>query len=127
MAKKKKTGRKKATVSKSQAVRDYLKSKPKAMPVDVSEALKKKGLDVAPSLVSQVKYQMKPEGAKSTAAPKAPRKKKSAAKAKTAKAKSAKLRKGLTANDLLKVKELADQLGGQHKLQEAIQILRRLA
>ena len=132
MAKKKKAGRKKATVSKSQAVRDYLESKPDALPVAVSEALKKKGIDAAPSLVSQVKYQMKTEAPKAATVP-APRKKKPVTKAKTAKtAKAAreltppKLDE-LTASELLNVKEIVDQLGGRQRVQEALQILRELS
>ena len=130
MAKKKKAGRKK--VSKSQAIRDYLASKPDALPVAVSEALKKKGIDAAPSLVSQVKYQMRPEAPKAATVP-APRKKKPATKAKTAKtAKAARgstppKRDELKASDLLKVKEIVDQMGGRQRVQEARQILRELS
>ena len=130
MAKKKKAGRKK--VSKSQAVRDYLKSNPDAMPVAVSEALKKKGIDDAPSLVSQFKNQMKPQAPIAATAP-TPPEQKPVAKATTAK--TAKAAQGstltkqdeLTASDLLKVKEIVDQLGGRQRVQEALQILRELS
>lgn len=41
--------------NKSQAIRDYLKAHPKAGPTEVCKELKKKGLTVAPALVSNVK------------------------------------------------------------------------
>lgn len=51
----------KETVSRSQAIRDYLKSvKPSERgPRAVSEALKSKGINVTPQLVSQVKNSIK--------------------------------------------------------------------
>lgn len=53
MAKKKRTG-----PNKSQAIRDYLKTHPNAGPTEVGRELKKKGLKVAPALVSNVKAAM---------------------------------------------------------------------
>lgn len=41
--------------NKSAAIRDYLKSKPDAGPTEVCKELKKKGITVAPALVSNVK------------------------------------------------------------------------
>ncbi|MFV1964625.1 MAG: hypothetical protein ACC628_04325 [Pirellulaceae bacterium] len=121
-------------MSRSQSVRNYLESKPDAMPKAVSQALKEEGIDAAPMLVSQVKYQMKIDAAQAATAPSPPRKE-HAAKAKTPKIKAAKAKRRstprkqneLTANDLLKVKEIVDRLGGRQRLQEAMQILRELS
>ena len=41
--------------NKSAAIREYLKTKPNAGPTEVVKELKKKGLSVAPALVSNVK------------------------------------------------------------------------
>lgn len=53
MAKKKAAG-----PNKSAAIREYLKSKPDAGPTEVAGELKKKGVDVALALVSNVKAAM---------------------------------------------------------------------
>lgn len=59
MAKKKATGKKKAAgPNKSAAIREYLKTKPDAGPTEVATELKKKGIDVALALVSNVKASM---------------------------------------------------------------------
>ncbi|TWU00155.1 hypothetical protein Pla108_11000 [Botrimarina colliarenosi] len=44
--------------NKSAAIREYLKSKPDAGPTEVATELKKKGIDVALALVSNVKAAM---------------------------------------------------------------------
>ncbi|MCC6492094.1 MAG: hypothetical protein IT424_03630 [Pirellulales bacterium] len=54
----KKTRRPRAN-SKSGAVRAYLKRKPNAGPTQVSKALKKKGIDISPAHVSNVKASLK--------------------------------------------------------------------
>lgn len=53
MAKKKASG-----PNKSEAIREYLKAHPDAGPTEVATELKKKGLDVALALVSNVKAAM---------------------------------------------------------------------
>ena len=50
--------KKKAGVNKSQAIRDYLKKNPNAGPTEVCKELGKKGLKIAPALVSNVKAAM---------------------------------------------------------------------
>jgi hypothetical protein len=55
MRKKKSVSKK---VSKSEAVRAYLKEHPDFMPVAVAEAMKEQGVDVTPAQVSTVKYNM---------------------------------------------------------------------
>jgi len=64
----------KPAVSKSQAIRDYLKLHPNAMPVAVAEALTKDDIKVTPGHVSAVKFNLnkakaaKPAAAKATPA-----------------------------------------------------------
>lgn len=53
MAKKKAGG-----PNKSQAIRDYLKTKPQAGPTEIVKELKKKGMTLTPALVSNVKAAM---------------------------------------------------------------------
>jgi hypothetical protein len=50
--------KKAAGPNKSAAIREYLKSKPDAGPTEVANELKKKGVDVALALVSNVKAAM---------------------------------------------------------------------
>ncbi|HVC98645.1 MAG TPA: hypothetical protein VND64_33570 [Pirellulales bacterium] len=45
-------------VNKSAAVRKYLKANRKSMPKDVSAAMKEQGIDVSPSMVSVIKFNM---------------------------------------------------------------------
>jgi len=45
-------------VNKSAAVRKYLKANRKSMPKEVSAALKEQGVDVSPSMVSTIKFNM---------------------------------------------------------------------
>ena len=45
-------------VSKSKAVRKYLKENRGALPKAVSDALKAQGVDVSPNYVSHIKFQM---------------------------------------------------------------------
>jgi hypothetical protein len=99
--------KKSARVNKTQAVREFFASQPNAMPKAVSEALKEKGVNVTPQIVSQIKYQLRLLGGRASG-----RKNKAAG--------------DLTAADLVKVKELADRLGGQQKVAQALEILRRL-
>ncbi|MEM6314755.1 MAG: hypothetical protein AAF743_11740 [Planctomycetota bacterium] len=57
--------------NKSAAIRDYLKTKPDAGPTEVCKELKKKGIVVAPALVSNVKAALrgKKAGAKKKGKP----------------------------------------------------------
>ena len=55
MAKKEKAAPKKREVSKSQEVKDYFATHSGAGPKEVSEALGKKGIDVTPAQVSNIK------------------------------------------------------------------------
>ena len=48
-----------AKVNKSAAIRDYLKANKKAMPKQIVAALKEKGIDVSPNMVSIIKAKSK--------------------------------------------------------------------
>ena len=103
----------KRKVNKSAAIRDYLASNPSATPSTIIEDLKKKGLKVGASLVSQVKYgQMKAtNGRRKPGRP-----------------------AGASANgsrvdidQLVQAKSLADKLGGLEKAKQALNILAKLS
>jgi arginine repressor len=49
---------KKQNVNKSQAVRDYLKNHPKAMPGEIVATLSKQGIKVTPSYVANIKTKL---------------------------------------------------------------------
>jgi len=95
-------------VNKTQMVREYLNEQPNAMPKDVSEALKEKGVEVSPQIVSQIKYQLRLVGALG----------------RRASGRSA--IEGLSADDLLKVKVLTDEIGGPQNMERALEILKKL-
>lgn len=97
---------------KSQAVRDYISANPKAGPKQIKEGLKAQGIKVSQSLVSAVKY----------------------GKGKTKKARVHTVRiaarktatPGVTVEQLLEVKKLADALGGAAQVRQALETLEQL-
>lgn len=94
-------------VNKSKRVRDYVKANPAAMPRAVVDALAAEGIDLSTQFVSQVKYQMRLAG--------------------SLKADASKRGSGdLTAEELVLVKTLAVQLGGESKLEQALELLKKL-
>lgn len=109
MAKKKKSGgpRKSGGPNKSAAIRDYMKSHPGAGPTEVCRELKKKGLTIAPALVSNVKAAM---------AGKKPGKKKLG------------MRGGDTVSlsALVEAREFADRMGGVDNAQKILKALGKL-
>lgn len=101
-------------VSKSQAVRDYLKQHRGALPVAVSEAMKAQGVDVTPNHVSNIKYQMGlKKGRPKAAAP--------VAVAETPVPKDA-----ISLSDLLEAKKLVAKLGSTEAAKKAILALAQL-
>jgi hypothetical protein len=94
-------------VNKSKRVRDYVSANPGAMPREVAEALKAEGVILSTQFVSQIKYQMKLAGNLSGDKPK---------RGST----------DLTAEELVLVKTLAVQLGGESKLEQALELLKKL-
>ena len=104
---KKKAGQE-GRVNKTQLVREYLNQQPNAMPKEVSEALKEQGVEISPQIVSQIKYQLRLVGGCGRSG----------------------LGRGgvdsLSADDLLKVKELSDAIGGPQNVERALEILKKL-
>ncbi len=99
------------SVSKTQLVREFLTAQPNAMPKEVSEKLKEdKGVDVSPQIVSQIKYQMRLMGGHP------------AIRGRGASAVSTEL----SAQELVRVKQLADELGSSTKIEQALEILKKL-
>ena len=97
--------------SKSAAIRDYIAAKPNAKPKEILTALNARGIDVSVGLVSVVKY-AKPKSGKKPGRPKG--------KAKTSAS-------GLSADQLLAAKALADALGGIKKTREALDLIEKLS
>jgi len=101
-------------VSKSQAVRDYLKQNRSALPVAVSEALKAQGVDVDPKYVSNIKFKLGIKKRRKKAAPEA-----AAAEAPVAK-------DAISLSALLEAKKLVAKLGSTEAAKKAILALAQL-
>ena len=102
-------------VSKSQAVRDYLKQNRGALPVAVSEALKAQGVDVTPNQVSNIKYQM---GLK--------KRRKKAAASEPAAGEAPVAKDAISLSALLEAKKLVAKLGSAEAAKKAILALAQL-
>jgi len=110
------------TISKSQAVRDYLAEHPTAMPKEIAPAVKSAhGLDVSPQMISMIKSKLgkkigrrrRKSGTPSAAPATAARRKANAAR--------------FTIEDLITAKKLAQAMGGIPRAQEALAALARLS
>jgi hypothetical protein len=99
--------------AKSQAVRDYLSENPQASPKEVVEGLKAKGVNVKVTLVNSIKYK-KPSKAGRRRGP----------SVRMAARRSS--RNGVTVEQLLEVKRLADSLGGAEQVRRALETLEQL-
>lgn len=101
--------------SRSQAIREYLATKPEAGPKEVISALKAKGVTVTVGLVSNIKY----GGKKSKARRGRPL---------TVRAAARRTRKSsLTIDQLLEVRRFANSLGGAEQLRRALDTLEQLS
>lgn len=96
--------------NKSAAIRDYIAANPNAKPKEILTALRAKGLDVSVGLVSVVKYSKKSKSGKKPGRPK----------------KAASTGSGLSADQLLAAKALADSLGGIQNTREALDLIEKL-
>ena len=99
--------------ARTQAVREYLAENPQASPKAVVEGLKAKGVKVKVTLVNSIKYK-KPAKAGRRRAP--------ALRVAARKARSA----GVTIEQLIEVKRLADSLGGADQVRQALEALTQL-
>jgi hypothetical protein len=98
---------------KSQAVREYLAENPQASPKAIVDGLKAKGIKVKVTLVNSIKYK-KPS--------KPGRRRKSARRVAAQRNSSA----GVTIEQLIEVKRLADSLGGVDQIRSALDMLQQL-
>lgn len=114
--------KKKPSVNKSAAIREYLESHPGAKPKEIITELRKNGVVVKAGSVSMVLYGPSSKSAKSGAR----RKKKAARRTTTKSAAPASASTELSANDILAVKALTDQLGGIDAARAAINTLLEL-
>ena len=105
----------KPEVSKSQAVRNYLKEHRRALPVAVSVALKAQGVDVDPKYVSNIKFQM---GIK--------KRRRKAAASEPAAAEKPVAKDAISLSALLEAKKLVAKLGSTEAAKKAILALAQL-
>ena len=110
--------KKRRGVNKSQAIRDYLSTNPKATGNEITAALAKKGIKVSPGLASNVKYTSGPKRLKKKTGKKRVVKRRRPGRRSAAE---------LSAKDLLAAKQLADQLGGIREVRRTLDTLERLA
>lgn len=103
-----KSGAGKGVLNRSQCIRDYIAQHPKATPKAIKQALLKQGVEVSDGLIGVVKYGKKPK--KGASAQRVPQK----------------ANGSLSIADLLKVKKLADELGGLDQLRKALGMLEEL-
>jgi hypothetical protein len=108
----------KSTISKSQAVRDYLTEHPAAMPKEIAPAVKSAhGLDVSPQMISMIKSKLG----------KGRRRRRKAGAAPAAAVSRGNNSARFTIDDLITAKKLAQQIGGIPRAQEALAALARLS
>jgi len=104
-------------MNKTQAVKDYLKEHPGALPVAVSEALRAQGVDVDPKYVSNIKFKL---GIKK-------RRKKAVAKDEEATPAAAAVSTDMiSVAALQKAKKLIQELGGVQQAKQALTALGQL-
>jgi hypothetical protein len=107
---------KKKTANKSQAIRDYLATNPKAAATEIVAALAKMGIKVSPGLASNVKFTSQSK-----------RKKKAGEKTVVKRRRPGKRSATeLSLDDLLAAKQLANQLGGIGEARQALDTLEKL-
>jgi hypothetical protein len=101
------------TINKSQAIRDYLATNPNATPSVIREALENKGIKVGASLISQIKYKPGSSHGRRRGRPAAARPARQG-------------REAVNIELLLGAKAIADRLGGVARAKEALAMLDRL-
>lgn len=109
--------KKKGGPNKSAAIREYLKSHPKAGPTEVCKELKKKGLTIAPALVSNVKAAM-------TGKKRGKKKRKGAKPGPKPGARAA--RDKVSLSDLVAASDFAEKVGGVEEAKALLNALGKL-
>lgn len=103
-------------VSGSESIRQYISKHPTAKVKDIEKGLKSEGIKVSLSLVSAVKYKKDRKPGKKM--------RRMGASVRVAARKTA--TSGVTVEQLLEVKKLADSLGGAQKVRQALEALEML-
>lgn len=118
---------KKRKVNKSQAVRDYMASHPTATSGEISAALKKSGIEVAPGYVANIKTKSKHGPAPKKAAKKTAKPVVAVELAPVAAVeKPAKAGDAITIDQIKKVVLLTQRLGGYSRVCELLDTVREL-
>lgn len=115
--------KKKKSVNKSQAIRDYYDANPEAKPAEVVAAMKKKGLVMNAQYVSIVKSNAKKKSTRVVSA--APAKKSTGAKRGPHKA-TLKAAGAISLDSLIKAKQLVEEMGGVEEARNALTALEQL-
>jgi len=114
---------KKQKVNKSQAVRDYLKSHPGAMSSEIASALTKQGIKITAGHVANIKTQIN----KARTAKKAAKKQAAAeAAAPAAVEKPTKAADTVTLDQVKKVAQTIQAIGGFKRVTEVLEVIREL-
>lgn len=125
-------------VNKSKVVRAYIKAHRKAMPLDISAAMKEQGIEISPSAVSNIKFLMKHKAAKkpgsrgrkkatasSNGQDKAPVKRKMK-RGRRRKALAVAAPESISLSALIAAKEVVEKLGSIGAVKEAVAALEKL-
>jgi len=105
------------TISKSQAVRDYLSEHPTAKPKEIAPALSAAyGITVTPQMISMIKSKTNAQGRKR--ANEAPTRGRRPARRQASDV--------ITVDELLSIKKLVDMLGGPERARRALDVLIQL-
>ena len=115
--------KKKSSVNKSQAIRDYYDANPDAKPLEVVAAMKKQGVTVNAQFVSTVKSNAKKKTTrgKPTASAKKSKTGKRGPRKATLKADGA-----ISLDSLIKAKQLVEEMGGVEEARNALTALEQL-
>lgn len=113
--------KKKKSVNKSLAIREYLAVSPDAKPPEVIAAMKSKGITVTAQFVSTVKSTSKKKSTRG----KSPVKKSTAAKRGPRKA-TLKAAGAISLDSLIKAKQLVEEMGGVEEARSALTALEQL-
>jgi hypothetical protein len=122
--------KKAGAVNKSQAIRDYRKAHPKHKPKQIAEELSKGGVKVSAQFVSTVLSNSKKKPVRKPGRPKAAAPTRRGRPAGTRRgrppARSPKRSEDLSVESLLRVKEVAEELGGIDDVRTALNALEEL-
>jgi hypothetical protein len=111
---------KKTAVNKTQAVRDYLKSHPKAMSGEIATALNDQGIKIKPGHVANIKTKLNNAGAKKKVA-------KQTTPAEVVPAVAEKKNGGtITLEQVRKVAQTVKAMGGFQRMTEVLEVIREL-